>query len=74
MEARRGRREGSGGKERTPWCTDHTWKNGFTSAIRLSVLVHLTLLTSALEAFSTREASTRKGSEAAANMSLSGSS
>ena len=30
MEARSGRWEGAGGKERTPWCTDHTWKNGFT--------------------------------------------
>ena len=71
MEARRGRWEGAGGKERTPWCTDHTWKNGFTGAF-FSALVHLTLLTSALEASSRREALTRKGSEVAANVSLSG--
>ena len=38
----------------------------------LSALVHLTLLTSALEASSRREALTRKGSEVAANVSLSG--
>ena len=37
-----------------------------------SALVHLTLLTSALEASSRREAPTRKGSEVAANVSLSG--
>ena len=37
-------------------------------------IFRFTLLTSALEAFSTREALTRKGSEVDANMSLSGSS
>ena len=85
MEAKRGRWEGSGGKQRTPWCTDHTWEiEGFFSQLlvdqqqkkscRSTANGEFTLLTSALEAFSCREALMRKGREVAARVSLSGSS